>query len=101
MSALDAERVRRPAMGMSHADFFRVLPRVLADARWRRDGLSIHAEWPQGARLVASVSPERERRIASLCLPCVDVELAFCGLSAAERAEFLQRFDSAFHKGGG
>ena len=96
-----AVRVERPAMGMSHDDFFRVLPRVLEGLAWRREGLAIHAEWPQGARLVASVSPQRQRRIASLCLPMVDIELVFNNLDAAELAAFLQRFDTAFHKGGG
>ncbi len=94
-------RVERAAMGISHDDFFRVLPLVLAGAEWRREGLTIHAEWPQGARLVASVSAQRQRRIASLCLPCVDVELTFHGLDAAECASFVQRFDTAFQKGGG
>lgn len=94
-------RVARAAMGISHDDFFRVLPLVLADAEWRREGLSIHAEWPQGARLVASISAQGQRRIASLCLPCVDVELTFHGLDAAECASFVQRFDTAFQKGGG
>lgn len=103
MSEVEPKRaaVLRPAMGISHDDFFRVLPRVLEDAKWRREGLSIHAEWVSGATLVARISPQRQRRIASLSLPCVDVELAFCGLAAEACAAFVQRFDVAFQKGGG
>ena len=94
-------RVQRPAMGISHDDFFRVLPRLLVETTWRREGLSIHAEWPGGATLVAGVSAERQRRIASLCLPCVDIELTFRGFDEGAHTSFVQRFDTAFQKGGG
>ena len=93
--------VRRPAMGISHGDFFRVLPSLLADAQWRRDGLSIRADWPDGRRLRATVSAERERRIAALSLPVADVELGFSGGAEAWEEGFVGRFDRAFQKGGG
>ena len=97
----DAVRVERPAMGISHDDFFRVFPTVVSDASWRRDGLSIHVEWPLGARLVASVSAQKQRRIGSLSLPYVDIGFDFFGMVAGERSAFLVRFDKAFQKGGG
>lgn len=97
----DAVRVERLAMGISHDDFFRVFPTVLGAASWRREGLSILVEWPLGARLVASVSAQKLRRIASLSLPYVDVGFDFHGMAAGERAAFLLRFDRAFQKGGG
>ena len=97
----DAVHVERPAMGISHDDFFRVFPSVVGAAAWHRDGLSIRVEWPLGGRLVASVSPQKVRRIASLSLPYVDVGFDFHGMGAADRASFLLRFDTAFHKGGG
>lgn len=96
-----AVRVERLAMGISHDDFFRVFPTVVGAASWRRDGLSILVEWPLGARLVASVSAQKLRRIASLSLPYVDVGFDFHGMGAAERSSFLLRFDKAFQKGGG
>ncbi len=94
-------RVERPAMGISHDDFFRVFPTVVTAARWRRDGLSIHVEWPHGACLVATVSAQKQRRIASLSLPYVDIDFVFRGMAGGERDAFLERFDRAFHKGGG
>ena len=88
-------------MGISHDDFFRVFPSVVAPASWRRDGLSIHVEWPDGGRLAATVSAQKLRRIASLSLPYVDIGFGFFGMGAAERDRFLLRFDRAFQKGGG
>ena len=94
-------RVERPAMGMSHDDFFRVFPTVVAPASWRREGLSVVVEWPDDARVTATVSLQKQRRIASLNLPYVDVVLCFVGVESNVRARFLERFDRAFHKGGG
>ena len=97
----DEVRVERPAMGISHDDFFRVFPSVLGAASWRREGLSIHVEWPYGARLVTTVSAQKLRRIASLSLPYVDVDFGFRGMEGGARRAFLERFDRAFQKGGG
>lgn len=94
-------RIERPGMGISHDDFFRVFPSVLGLASWRRDGLAIHVQWPRGATLVARVSAQMQRRIASLSLPYVDVGFEFVGMEAEERSAFLTRFDRAFQKGGG
>jgi hypothetical protein len=94
-------RVERPAMGISHDDFFRVFPQVLAGALWRREGLSVHVEWPQGGCLVARVSEQKQRQIASLRLPYLDLDFSFTGVGAADCARFMQHFDRAFHKGGG
>jgi len=94
-------RVERPAMGMSHDDFFRVFPLVVAPAEWRRDGLTIYVELGPGASIAASVSAQKLRRIASLSLPYVDIALCFRGVAAADRERFLTRFDRAFQKGGG
>lgn len=99
----DAAKVRaeRLAMGISHADFFRVFPTVIAPASWRREGLAIHVEWPAGVRLTATVSAQKQRRIASLSLPYVDIDFDFVGMAASAREAFLARFDRAFQKGGG
>jgi hypothetical protein len=94
-------RVERPAMGISHDDFFRVFPQVLAGAVWRREGLSMHVEWPQGGCLVVRVSEQKQRQIASLRLPYLDLDFSFQDVVAADCARFMQHFDRAFHKGGG
>ena len=73
-------------------------PKALTDSELI---LTIHVEWPDGARLAATVSAQKLRRIASLSLPYVDISFGFFGMNAADRDGFLVRFDRAFQKGGG
>ena len=43
----------------------------------------------------------RERRLGSLRLPIVDVELTFEGYASAEIDAFMARFHARFRRGGG
>ncbi|MEQ8663575.1 MAG: hypothetical protein RLW62_22385 [Gammaproteobacteria bacterium] len=96
-----ARRAVRREMGISHADFRRIFPRLLDDAAASVDGTGAHASWPDGRLLTVRLSPERERRIALLRLPTTDLEFEFRGFSPAACEAFLGRFDRAFQKGGG
>lgn len=93
--------VLRPAMGISRGDFLRVMPSLLAEAEVRLAEAGLTACWPDGRRLEARLSAESERRIAALRLPVADVELHFQGATRDWVQAFMQRFDRAFHKGGG
>ncbi len=93
--------VERPEMGISHADFRRIFPRLVRDAESDFDGSRAHVRWPDGSRLVVHVAPEGERRIALLRLPTTDLRFEFHAFSASRCAAFMQRFDRAFQKGGG
>ncbi len=88
-------------MGMTHADFYRIFPRLVAPLTPRYDGLGTIVEWPSGARLRLVMSSERIRRIAGLQLPYIALAFTFEGFSATDEASFLRRFAQAFHKGGG
>ncbi len=90
-------------MGYTVDEFSSVLPRAM------RDWLVI-AERPQAWRVsttdtlaVASVRISRlpDRRIASLSLPVLSVDIEFYTGETDQRAEFLRRFDRGFQKGGG
>lgn len=96
-----AVHAQRAEMGISHDDFFRVFPTVITPASWRREGLSVFVDWPEGARLTVTLSVQKLRRIASLSLPYVDIGFAFFAMATTEREGFLARFDRAFQKGGG
>ena len=48
-----------------------------------------------------TLSEERERRIALLRLPVVDVEIALSGFEPDALDRFLVQFDRAFQRGGG
>lgn len=88
-------------MGLSRADFERVFPRLVEPARlcWAVDEVAVH--WPDGRHLCVTLSPERQRRLASLRLPCLDLGFVFTAFTAEAASAFMTRFDRAFHKGGG
>lgn len=101
-AAAEAEvLVLRAAMGISRGDFLRVMPSLLGEAEVRLAEASVTARWPDGRGLEARLSAEGERRIAALRLPVADVELRFRRAPADWVQAFMQRFDRAFHKGGG
>ena len=57
-------------------------------------------ETPAGA-LRIRLSPQGERRIASLRLPVTVIEFSFPGWTQPRVDEFLARFDRCFQRGGG
>lgn len=88
-------------MGVSHREFFRILPNALAGAPFERDGLHV-VQQQGGRRLEIIVSPEGERRLSAVvALPVTRVELIFNGFSDAERVDFLERYQRAYQKTAG
>ncbi len=86
--------------GLSHGDFFRILPRI--EPSWRQ--LSAHrvsVERNDGRSLEIEISPEQIRKLASLRIPYIDITFRFTGWTPQQRAEFFAYFDRAFQKGGG
>ncbi len=87
-------------MGITHAEFFRVMARAL-------DGRD-HQVKPRGVvvddgsrRLEITIAEECKRRIALFSLPVTRVTLTFSGYSAADVDETLTWFDRHFQRGGG
>ncbi len=88
-------------MGVTHREFFRILPRVFGAQPHAIEGRRIVVAGV-GRRLEIHLSEEGERRLSPVVsMPVTRVELVFCGYSAAERSEFLARFEREFFKGGG
>lgn len=87
-------------MGVSHREFFAILPRVLKERSYRRvqDEVLVHDE---GGAIRIRLAPEGERRIASMVLPSTRVELTFEGLEEQQAAAFVADFDLHFRRGGG
>lgn len=83
-------------MALSEADFFRWLPAALDGVSWRRDGSIVVAD-----RFSIRLEPLPERRVGGLSLPVMRVSFDLTGLSPPERLALIQRFDSAFRRGGG
>jgi hypothetical protein len=90
----------RKAIGVTHADFLRMLPEVLGSAAYRQEGAQIVQEAP-GKRLEIVLAPQEERRLGSLRLPLTRIELVFRGHTPAERAALLESLQRAFMRSGG
>ncbi|MDH3280159.1 MAG: hypothetical protein OEQ18_03395 [Gammaproteobacteria bacterium] len=87
-------------MSISHREFFRTLPRVLADKRYRRNGTTV--EVADGARnLTITLAPEAKRQVGAIELPSTRVEFLFDGHTAPEVRAFIAEFDLHFRRGGG
>jgi hypothetical protein len=86
--------------GLSHADFFRVFPRI--EPGWQRL-LPLLVETPRddGRVLQIELSDQHERKLASLRVPYIEITFRFAGWSENQRIEFFEKFDRAFQKGGG
>ncbi len=85
---------------LSHADFQRIFPRVELGARKLSD-LSFELERDDGRLLQIELSDEHIRRLATLKIPFIDIRFRFTGWSGSQRAEFFDKFDRSFQKGGG
>ena len=87
-------------MALTHADFFRVIPRALGTEDFKRTGAGVVLA-NGDRRLEVTLGPERIRKIAMMEIPACDVTLVFSGYSEEERAAALHLFDRMFQKGGG
>lgn len=87
-------------MTITHAEFLRSLAPAVAPATFIVDGLSISVIGAPG-KVEITLSEQRERRIALLRLPVVDVDIEFSGFEPEALERFLRQFDRAFQRGGG
>ena len=94
-----AEVVLRFEMAGTRADFHRLLPAVAAVEYDAVLNQFVHVE---GSRRwsVRLIDP-RERKIAALRLPVVDVVLVFEGYAQTDIDAVMERFFAHFRRGGG
>ena len=86
-------------MGITHAEFFRNIPRVLGDDfNQQADRVILEGD---GKSLEISISEQGERRIALFVLPVTHVTLTFKGYSETDVTKTIAAFDRAFQRGGG
>ena len=96
---METTRLHRE-MTITHAEFFRSLVHAVAPATFAVDGLSISVAGAPG-KVEITLSEERERRIALLRLPVVDVDIELSDFEPDALERFLVQFDRAFQRGGG
>ena len=95
-----SDHVITQQMGITHRDFFRLLPTALGTDGFTVDGPTAVCEF-DGKRVAISLGPEGERRIALLSIPTADVTITLSGFDEAEREKFMTTFDRAYQRGGG
>lgn len=87
-------------MGVSHGEFFRLLPKAVQSAPVAQQGGQVVVETDQG-RVAIALGAESPRKLGMLELAETEVTMEFIGFTAAARRAFLARFDLAFQKRGG
>lgn len=87
-------------MGVSHADFFRLLPRAMGDTPFKVQGMKVKGE-VSGGTVTIEIGEQQVRRIALMAIPYAEVSFSFAGVSEDERTEFMRYFDLRFQRGGG
>lgn len=87
-------------MGLTHADFWRLLPRAMGEHAYRTEGNTVHAEIADGTLEIMLGEPQL-RKIALLHLPFAEVSFTFRGISKQAQQAFKKHFDLYFQRGGG
>jgi len=86
-------------MALTREDFARLLPEAAHGLPWRVEDGVYRIGGAAGVDI--RLEPLPDRRIALIALPRLRVTLAFRGWPAEEQRAFLDRFDTAFRRGGG
>jgi hypothetical protein len=88
-------------MALTPDEFFRGVALAMEEQDYRVENNGVEAGSPDRG-ISISIQPLPPRRLSGLLsLPRAQVTISFRGYGAAEEAEFLQRFDRVFQRGGG
>lgn len=97
----DKKATIRKQMGITHHEFVRLLPQALGSHRYHVHGDRVDVENDHGHRVHIELGEEAVRQIALMRIPTTPVTLTFDGYDEDARAAFMERFDRAYHRGGG
>lgn len=92
-------RIRRE-MGVTHAEFLRILAGVPGCENPAVAGNIVNLGG-SGRQVQIHLSPEKERRLGALRLPSTTMDMIFSGYGKAEIERFLTILDSHFRRSGG
>jgi len=87
-------------MGLTHDDFWRLLPRAMGEHPYTREGDTVRGTVHEGTVQIDLGEPQ-ERRIALLKIPYAEVRFLFKDVSEAQQQAFKKHFDLHFQRGGG
>ncbi len=87
-------------MGLTHADFYRLLPKAMGEHAYQLTGRTVLASLFDGT-LKIELGEQQIRRIALLAIPFAEVSFAYRGITTAQEKTFKAHFDLYFRRGGG
>ena len=87
-------------MTITHDDFFRLLPKALADYQFRMSGKSIRVKMQSGS-VTIQLEPETTRKIGNLDLPVTHITFHFDNIAHEQMQNFFETFNRSYQKGGG
>ena len=87
-------------MGLTHADFHRLLPAAMAPHPYRVERDRVIADIADG-RLEIVIGPPLVRKIAAFQLPYSVVSFTFENVTEQQQRAFKAHFDLYFQRGGG
>lgn len=87
-------------MGLSHSDFFRLLPRAMGEHPYTITDNVVNADVHDG-KLQIDLGPTQIRKIALLELPYSVVAFRFDNVTEEQQLLFKAHFDLHFQRGGG
>jgi len=87
-------------MGLTHDDFWRLLPRAMGEHAYEIQGNTVHAK-VHGGSLIINLGPPQERRIALMRIPFAEVSFQFTNMARSDQQAFKAYFDLRFQRGGG
>lgn len=87
-------------MGLTHDDFWRLLPRAMGQHTYSREGDSVTASLHDG-HIKIDLGHPQERKIALLRLPFAEVSFRFEQVTEEQQLAFKTHFDLHFQRGGG
>lgn len=97
---MGSDRIYSKRMGITHAEFFRLLPVALGMDTYTRGPNTV--SWSvNGASGEITLGQEGVRQIALLTVPSTAVTISLTGYNDSAVAAFMRRFDRAYQRGGG
>lgn len=99
MQSSYAEQFERE-MSCTEAEWLRWLPAALGEHAWQSSGAAARVQVAPG-ELELSWRVLEPLRIAMVSMPRLQVGFSFSGLDAAQRYNFMHRFDLYMQRGGG
>ena len=87
-------------MGVTHNDFFRLLPKAMGEHSYTISEHTVNAQVDSGS-LVVNLSEQKVHKIALLHIPFLTVGFNIDAVSDEQITAFMKHFDLHFQRGGG